>query len=253
MKTMKSQTSNVLANPSLGNLSKITAVFLALLCAAVTARANLLNDPGFENNALIPFNTALSNFSADQGNWGAEQATITLATGNITPTEGTHMLSETNDGGAATQTVQVTNVSAYSALINGAGATVTLSAFFNTNNNTPAAAGAGVVVQFFNGTNYNGVGSNEIGTGIQNSLLLDGDPDSWEQISVSGVIPFGTIWMVSQVLYNDASLAGKTAGYVDAANLTIAPVPEPSTYALLGLGATGLLVHNHRRRQARVA
>jgi hypothetical protein len=51
--------------------------------------------------------------------------------------------------------------------------------------------------------------------------------------------------MVTEVLYNNSSI-GSNNGYVDSASLTITTVPEPSGYALLGLGAC--VIFSRRRR-----
>jgi len=220
----------------------LCAGILALLCAATTAQANLIIDPGFESNPLNGFTTVLSNFVADQGQWGAELATISLATGGVSPPEGTHMLSMT--GSPATyQTAQVTDVSSYAALISSGNAFVNLSAQFNTPSGVSGAR-AGVIVTFLSGTNYN---TNQIST-ISTGINLDGDFNTWDPASVSGAIPINTTWIVSQVIYNGASL-GASPGFVDAADLTIEPVPEPGT-ALFGIACVGIAAFRRRRNSA---
>ena len=64
--------------------SNICTSILALFCAATTAQASLIVDPGFENNPLYGFFDVLTNLS-NTGRWGAEAATITLATGGVIP------------------------------------------------------------------------------------------------------------------------------------------------------------------------
>ena len=231
--------------------SNICTSILALFCAATTAQASLIVDPGFENNPLSGFTTVLSNFVADQGKWGAEAATISLATGGVVPPEGTKMLSMTGSG-STYQTAQVTNVSVTATdptlhtLILSGGAIVNLNALFNTPSGV-SSAGAGVIVTFLSGTNFN---TDQIST-ISQSLTLDGDFNTWEQNSVSGAIPINTAWIVSQVTYNAASL-GANPGFVDAASLTIAPVPEPGT-ALFGFACVGVAALRRRRSFALAA
>ncbi|MFM7261631.1 MAG: hypothetical protein ACKO3W_13610, partial [bacterium] len=65
------------------------------------------------------------------------------------------------------------------------------------------------------------------------SLILDATPATWEQASVSAVIPVNTTWIVYEVNYSGASLAGNT-GFVDDALMTITAVPAPGAIALLG-------------------
>ena len=95
------------------------------------------------------------------------------------------------------------------------------------------AAVAGIFVQFFSAASY----GSQIGIPISSSLTLDSNPNTWETVSVSGTIPIGTTWLMSQVYYSDASLLGidglSHPGYVDAADATI--VPEPASVGLLVL------------------
>jgi hypothetical protein len=209
---------------------------LALAASAPVAQANLLVDPGFEVNPLDTAANVLNNFPVYQGIWGVEAATITGVDGGVTPFQGVKMLRMVDDGqGGTTQGMQVTDVTSYAALIDSGGATVNMSAMFDAHPNLSAALG-GVYVSFFT-ANYYGSLTSFIG----NTLTLDNTPSTWEPISVSGAIPPGTRWLLSQVVYSDASLLGSDGvsypSYVDAAGLTITPEPT-SALGLLVLAAT---------------
>ena len=209
---------------------------LALFCAATTAHANLILDPGFENNPLNTYLNVLSNFALNQGQWGAEAATITLATGGATPPEGTRMLSMTGSGGSY-QTDQVTNVvGLYSA-----GDSVTFSAFFNTPTGVSSAV-CGVSITFLSGPNYN---TDKIGSLISNGLTLDGNANTWQLNSVSTLIPALTQWIASEVLYTANAALGSNPGFVDAASLTI--VPEPGSTVLFSVACVGIAAFRRRR------
>lgn len=212
---------------------------LALAAFTPSARANLLVDPGFEANPLTTASNVLNNFPTYQGDWGVEAATITGVDGGVTPAQGTKMLRMTDDGLVATQAFQVTDVTVYAGLIDSGGATANLSALFNVDKDVPAAV-AGIYVQFFSASNY----GSQIGAPLNAGLTLDSNPGTWEIISVSGAIPVNTRWILSQVLYNNASLMNHP-GYVDAARFTV--TPEPATLAVLTLGSLAL------RRRRRVS
>jgi hypothetical protein len=210
---------------------------LALAAGAPAARANLLVDPGFEANPLDTAANVLGNFTTYQGVWGVEVATIVGAENGVTPAQGSKMLRMVDDGQVATQGFQVTDVSASAGLIDAGGATVNLSALFNVDKAVPAAAAA-VYVQFFSAANY----GSQIGSYIGSGLTLDLAPNTWESISISGAVPPGTRWVLSQVAYSDVSLMGidgiSHPGYVDAADFTL--TPEPAGLALLLLGGLAL-------------
>ena len=223
---------------------KIYTGILALFCAATTAQANLLISPGFETDPLNGYIAVLSDFVGNAGQWGAESGTISLATGGVTPPEGTHMLSMTGSG-TAYQTDQMTYVGSgpIASLIASGNAVVHLSAFFNVGNEVSAGNSA-VLVRFFNGADYN---LNQTGS-VFNSLVLDADEKSWQMNSVSAAIPVGTIWIASELLYGASSL-GASPGFVDAADLTITAVPEPGT-ALFGIACVGVAAIRRRRKAA---
>lgn len=212
-------------------------LFVCVALTAVSAKASLLVDPGFETN---PLNTDAYVINTpnpmNPGVWGQENSTITGVDGPITPAQGSKMLRMVNTG-SYTQTFQATDVTSYAALIDSGGATVNLSALFNVDKALTAALG-GVGVSFFTTSNYSSL------TGyLTNTLTLDNSDSTWETITVNSAIPIGTRWLLSQVFYQDATLLGIDGvyhpGYVDAADLTI--VPEPATMALLGLGTLSLI------------
>ena len=209
---------------------------LAMAFATGSARANLLVDPGFENNPTTNYFTVLNNFPGFQGFWGVEAATINGVDGPVVPPEGVRMLRMVSDGLIATQAFQTTDVTSYAALIDSGGATAQVSALFNAN---VQAAAAGMSIRFFSSGSWASPISAVFG-----NLVLDSNPVTWEPVLVAPPVPVGTRWMVTELIYNNVSLQGH-AGYVDAARLAI--VPEPTTLGLLTLGGMAIMRRRGRK------
>lgn len=194
------------------------AMILAITLPVVPAEAqNLLVDPSFESNPLGNYSVVLNDFVGQQGVWGPEAATITGAQGGVTPFDGVKMLRMTNDGLSVTQCDQVIDVSSYAALIDGGGATFSLSGRFNVDG-LPAAL-CGIVLRSYTGSSLgltNGVAS----SGDQ---PLDTDAGTWETVSVNGVIPTNTRWIAVELYYRNSSIGGMP-GYVDAVDLRIGAI-----------------------------
>lgn len=209
-------------------LSRLVVSGAALVTAAA-AHANLLTNPGYEVSTITTANNVLNNFAGFQGIWGPELGTITGATGGVTPFAGSQMHSLTNAGGVATQTFQAVDVSSFSALINAGNAQITASAFFNTVGGYTGAQSS-VVVLFFSGATY----SSLLGNSGFGGLNLDANPLTWENRSVTSMIPVNTTWVVFQGAYSNASI-GNNPGFIDDAFMDVTAVPAPGALGLLGL------------------
>jgi hypothetical protein len=214
-------------------LSSVCGVAIAIAAVPLPAAAtNLLYDGAFDlNSPLTSFPAILTPFTA--GQWAVESAVNTTTTSGVTPASATRMLQMANEGGVLTQAGQAVPISA--------GTYVTLSALFTTDPNVSGAI-AGVFLDFYGATF-----GPPTGPELSATLNLDANNPDWEFLSVSGLAPASTQWVVAQVTYNDASL-GTNFGYVDNASLTV--VPEPQTWAMMLLGFAGLGFAGYRRARA---
>ncbi len=209
----------------------IAGLLLAFVSAPPSAKAvNLLVDPDF--NGTPPLSNAATVLGPPfvLGQWGPENGAIVGVDGGVTPLTAPTMLAEYAPGTSSyTQTYQATDVSA-----DPAGSSFTLSAFFDANQNLPAA-GAFVNMTFYDAS------YTLLGGPPSSGLILDNNPATWQQISVTATEPPNTKYIVSQVLYDNNTLMDSTGvidpSYVDAASLTLNPVPEPSAFVLLGAGS----------------
>jgi len=217
---------------------------LALASAMPAAHAQLV-DGGFDQNPLTTIANVLNNpFASYSGVWGQESAVTTSTAGPFGPYTVPLMLEMSSTGGVATQAVQAVDMAAYANMINNPGANFSFIARFNAAR--PGAVG-GLLMQFFNGTDY----SSQSAPFIAGNISLDGNSSSWEQKSITGAVPAGTTWMLAQVYYLEASLVdaagGVQAGFVDGAELGISPVPEPGSAVLLALGGAVIMLSQRRR------
>lgn len=225
--------------------SRVLTAFIAVAAAAPSAYAiitpNLVTDPGFESNPIYAPFTDILGPPYVQNQWGEEMSTIvTGPNAGVTPI-GARMLRMANSGGAATQAFQLIDVSAYSAAINLGTATVTGSAFYNAPTTIPAA-GVGVSVSFFDSSNVALFPPFASG-GLP---ALDNNTSTWEQRSVTGLVPVNTAFMLMQVAYSNITI-GNSPGFVDETSMTLRLVPEPTSIALGGIALAGALFLRKRR------
>ncbi len=207
----------------------------ALLALALPPAQAQLIDGGFDINPLTTIAAVINTPNPMLfGVWGQESATRVGVVGPVSPLSPPMMLSTTFTGGVASQTVQAINVLPFAAMI-ASGANFTLSANYNALTQGPIG---GIIMQFFASNTF----ASQIGLPVLNSIAVDGNPASWQNLSITGLIPLGTQSMMAQVLYSNASLltaAGTTQpGYVDSVEFRITPVPEPSAWLLLLAGGT---------------
>ena len=233
----------------------IAAAILALLGAACPTQATVFTiDGGFENNAL-------SGFSPPSGNgyqmvldnqtlnlWGSENASIVTGTTDGVAPFGRRMLSVVRSG--TTQTVQINNLTTLAtpaeiAAIDLGLATYNLSAQFTAGAGVSGTRGQ-VIMSFYNfsGIDSSNLALNRIGF-FNTALFLDSLAD-WELVSNSGTVPSGARYAISELVYLGVGDPGST--FVDDASFSI--VPEPSSVALLGFGATATALFLLRRRKA---
>jgi hypothetical protein len=208
-------------------LTVTAALALAGSCHAV------LTNPGFETPTTTSASNVLNNFAGFAGIWGPEVGSITTATMGVTPFAGSRMLEMTNDGLSYTQTFQAIDVTSFGGMINAGQAQLTASAWLNTNGGYSGAFGL-VNVMYFSSATF----SSQIGNSGSGTLTLDSNPQSWQSVSVTSMIPVGTTWLVYQVAYLNSSI-GTNTGFVDLAGLDIVQVPAPGAIAAFALAALG--------------
>jgi hypothetical protein len=121
-----------------------------------------------------------------------------------------------------------------------AGATYTASGWFD---NTGNASG---FTPYIINVNFDDITGTEIGTGISTAWVAEtlGVP---EQLSVTGVAPAGTAYVLVYYMAMDNAVNGADYTVSNTSLTGPAPVPEPTTLALLGLGVVGGMIW--RRRQ----
>lgn len=228
--------------------SVLNCLTIAVLLGCSGAAQAQLVDGGFDSQPLTTLAAVIGGPTFLYGQWGQESSTLSPGVGPNLPNTFPLMLSMTNSGGVATQTGQALDVSIapFAAQIATGTAMFSYSALFNANTAGPIG---GLAMSFYSSNTF----ASAIGGPVAANFAVDNIPGTWQAHTIMGSIPVGTASMLAQVYYLNASLASANGalqpGFVDSARLTISAIPEPSTWALMGLG--GLLVGWRHRRLMR--
>lgn len=202
---------------------------------------NLLTDPGFEGQISAP--NPNPNGVPGWASFAGASFSQTYAHG------GSWSLYTPDNGGGYSVP------GAYQVFAASPGQTFTLSGWVYTPNNLPAAGNDFAILQlnFFTGSppnNYAG------GTSVNTAGVNVGQPAGgggvalpqgvWTFASVTGTAGAGVNSLGAYLL--DINASANADFYFDDLTLTASPVPEPSSFALAGLGALGLLRMLRRRK-----
>lgn len=192
--------------------------------------ANLLTDPGWNTPLTNPLTSYLNVLGPPytQDTWGDENSAVVAAQSGISPLEGNGMLRMNDDGLTVTQIWQRVSVSSFATQIDAGLTTADLSGWFNVPAGVSAAASR-VRIGFINSSN-----SEISGVTVTEATIggIDSDPNTWQQISNLGSsIPVGTRILEAQFMYVNSTMQGQP-GYVDAADMRLTVIPEPTAIAL---------------------
>jgi len=191
---------------------------------------NLLTDSGFNtpSQALVGWGTTLTD------RWSVENASIVGTTGTVSPNDPDGMLQLNKIGDTVTQSLQYVDISGFSNV-----SSATVSGWFNSEE-TGAKIRLSAVAKTATGLTAPPLDS--IGT----TLVLDSDPNTWEFVTTTLIIPVGTIIMESQFSFFNSTITSR--GFVDTTSLTLTLVPLPVPLLLFTSGLLGLLCVGRRKR-----
>jgi hypothetical protein len=247
-------------------LDAITAMLIMLLAVASRSEANLVTNPGFE----IAENTNDGSLPDTFGDWLGDISDIVTAENGITPFEGSRMLHFIGTSlagginGGDSSVIQLVDLSAFSAAISAGSATASASARFN------RVAGNAQTDTEFHLRLYPFSGDpSAFPTAFpldgflaeaRTSLVTDGDPSTWELLSVSLLLPLATTYIavvptaIENVFNNNPlppdSQTEFDGHYADAVVLNVTVVPHPATLLMLGPSVAGLGARAWLRRRS---
>ena len=235
---------------------------MIIMAMPVVSRANLIADSGFENPSLgstIPGNVT----SFDQ--WFQDYATIVGSDQGINPRDGNQMLkfgytspdpyAGPTNGSDIFQYIDLRGLQNYSEISSG-NTTAYASAFFNRVNLDRTDTTFMLWLYTYSEETFATYPDLGFTNKVHTSIFTDGDVATWEELTLSILIPQGTTYMAFRItaqedLFKDDTGSREFTGhyadsmYLDftplsAGEVPTAPVPEPSTMLLLGSGMAGL-------------
>jgi hypothetical protein len=210
-------------------------VLLMALCTVGSvgrARANLLTDPGLDSVDTVPIG-----WTQDYGVWGGDPAESVGRENTITPFEGKKMLhflwAFRNSDHATLATscdiYQLVDVSPFSSLVSSGLAVASGSARFNrVAGDSFTDTAFSLQIRSYNDTPENVALFVDQTAVARAPLISDGDPSTWEEVSVTLPIPPDTVFL-ALVIFSDENVFNNVVPpeiefdghYADAASLTI--------------------------------